>query len=465
MEKILYIIKKIIPTKLFRVLQPVYHFLLSFVAAAIYGFPSEDLIVIGVTGTTGKTTSVFLIAKMLKSAGYKVGLTSTAMFNDGRREWLNDKKITMPGRFFTQKILREMVKNGCQYAVIETTSEGIRQFRHRFINYDTLIFTGLYPEHIESHGSFENYKKEKGKLFAHLRGCGVKYADNKKKVIKRPSGLKKIELNRIKKTIIINGDDEHAEYFVDFWSEQKIIYTGKDGIELNTNEEALFVKYGNIKTSAKGAEFKTSGINIKLKLLGEFSATNAMNAVCVGFGENLPKEKIKSGLEKINGIPGRMETIDEGQNFTVIVDYAFEPNAILKLYGAIESLEHNKIIHLLGSTGGGRDIARRPLLGKIAAEKADFVIVTNEDPYDDDPQIVIDQVVFGAEKAGKKKNENLWAILDRREAIKKAISLANENDIVLITGKGCEQAICVADGEKIKWDDRKVASEVLRDKK
>jgi len=172
-------------------------------------------------------------------------------------------------------------------------------------------------------------------------------------------------------------------------------------------------------------------------------------------------QKIKQGLENIKTLPGRLEKIDQGQNFTVIVDYAFEPNAVEKLYETIKFIKHNKIIHILGSTGGGRDVDRRPKLGKIAGEKADYVIITNEDPYDEDPQIIIDQVAVGTEYAGKEINKNLFKILDRRQAIKKALALAQKNDIVLITGKGCEQAICVANGEKIKWDDREVAREEL----
>jgi UDP-N-acetylmuramoyl-L-alanyl-D-glutamate--2,6-diaminopimelate ligase len=148
-------LKKVIPLRLFKMVQPVYHFVFSFLAAVFFRFPSRKLIVIGVTGTAGKTSTVYLIAKMLEKAGYKTGFTSTTIFSDGEHEWLNDKKMTMPGRFFIQKLISKMVKNGCRFAVVETTSEGIKQFRHRFINYDILVFTGLYPEHIESHGSFE----------------------------------------------------------------------------------------------------------------------------------------------------------------------------------------------------------------------------------------------------------------------------------------------------------------------
>ncbi len=484
MEKILFSIKKYIPAKLFTALQPAYHFLLSFMASVWYGWPSNKLIVIGVTGTTGKTISLYLISKILNAAGYKTGFTSTAIFNDGREEWLNDKKITMAGRFFIQKMLKRMVKNKCQYAIVETTSQGIEQYRHRFINYDILIFTGLYPEHIEAHGSFEKYKQAKGKLFAHLKNCGTKYADDKKNIVKADSGFRKIEANRVKKTIIVNADDEHAQYFLDFRAEEKWGYMNKNESRvLGTNianDKIRYVKYEDVKSDKAGVSFKVDKAEVNLNLLGEYNAVNAMNAVCLGFSQGLKLEKIKLGLEKIKGVPGRMELItsprlpaphrsggspikgEGGGGFTVIVDYAFEPEALKNIYNTILKLEHNKIIHVLGSCGGGRDAARRPKLGALAGEKADLVIITNEDPYDDDSNLIIDQVAAGAANAGKVENKNLFKIEDRREAIKKALSLARKNDVVLITGKGCEQAICVADGVKIPWDDREVVREELK---
>jgi len=467
MDKILNIIKKYIPKKLFKTLQPAYHFLLSWFSALVYGRPSEKLIVIGATGTTGKTTSVYLIVKILEAVGYKVGYTSTAMFGDGKKEWLNNKKMTMIGRFFTQKILRQMVKNKCQYAIVETTSEGIVQFRHRFINYDILVFTGLYPEHIDSHGSFENYKQAKGKLFAHLKNCKTKYVNDKKYVCKSDTGIKKIDLNRVKKIIIVNGDDEYADYFLGFKAEEKTelkVESQKLKVEIQESEDNIDIKKviaSDVDVNSNGTSFVVNNTEIHLQLLGEFNVTNAMTAVCVGLSQKLDMQQIKKGLEDVKGVPGRLEKIDQGQKFTVIIDYAFEPRAVAKLYETIKLISHKKVIHVLGSAGGGRDVARRPKLGKIAGEKADYVIVTNEDPYDDDPQIIIDQVAVGAEHTGKKIGQDLFKILDRREAIKKALSLASESDVVLITGKGSEQAICAADGERIKWDDREVVREEL----
>lgn len=458
MDKLLYKIKALIPKKLFKILQPLYHFLMAYFSALLYGNPSEELIVIGVTGTTGKTTSVYLIAKTLAKAGIKTGYTSTAMFNDGKCEWLNDKKMTMIGRMFMQKMLRNMVNNGCKIAIVETTSEGVSQFRHRFIDYDILVFTGLYPEHIDSHGSFENYKKAKGRLFEHLKNCKKKFKNEKNEVVKNASGLKKIELERVKKTIIINKDDEHKDYFLDFWAEEKILF-GKSDNNKAGDKDVLF---SNVVNSAKGLRFKAFNMDFELELLGKFNAYNASAAIAAAKALGVGNDDIKNAVKSITGVPGRFEKIEAGQDFTVIVDYAFEPNAVNKLYETVNIIEHNKIIHVLGSTGGGRDISRRPKLGAIAGENADLVIVTNEDPYDDDPEIIIDQVALGAEKAGKKPGENLLKISDRREAIRVALEKAVKNDIVLITGKGSEQAICVKGGEKESWDDRAITRGILQ---
>lgn len=467
-------LKKLIPKKLFNALQPAYHFLLSLTAAVFSGFPSRCLIVIGVTGTAGKTSTVYMIAKMLSAAGYKTGFTSTAVFSDGEKEWLNDKKMTMPGRFFIQKMINRMVKNGCRYAVIETTSEGIKQFRHRFINYDVLVFTGLYPEHIESHGSFEKYKEAKGKLFAHLHRFGNKYADDKKQVRHTKRGLMKLNLSRIKKTAIINGDDEQAAYFLNFWSEAKAVYSLDPAADLSSlatglsSEAAVkdfsFLRGELLESDASGLEIEVSNQHVHLNLLGSFNAYNALAAYSVGLDQGIAPEKIKVGLESVRQLAGKMEIIKAGQEFTAIVDYSFEPKALEKLYSTISVLPHRRLIHVLGSAGGGRDKARRPIMGRLAAENADMVIVTNEDPYDEDPATIINQVAAGAEMSGKVNGEDLFKILDRTEAIKKAVYLAKKNDIVLLTGKGAEQYICLANGEQQPWDDREALKQAIGDK-
>jgi len=467
-------IKKLIPRKLFKALQPPYHFLMNLAAALWYRFPSNQLVVIGVTGTSGKTSVVYMIARLLNAAGYKTGLTSTSVFSDGNREWLNDKKMTMPGRFFIQKFLRRMVKNNCRYAIVETTSQGIAQFRHLFINYDILVFTNLYPEHIEAHGSFEKYRAAKGKLFAHLKNCRTKYINEERRITKTASQLKKLDLTRVFKTIIVNGDDDNADYFLNFRAEAKMAYSLNPQVSLASlsaemKSEAIvkdftLVRGTNVEASGGGTKITINGQPINLKLLGELNAVNALTAAAVGLNQKLSFAQIKSGLEEIRGLAGKMEIINAGQNFTVIVDYAFEPEAMIKLYQTLEFLPHNKIIHVLGSAGGGRDQARRPILGSLAAKYADFIVVTNEDPYDEDPLLIINQVAAGVENAGRVSNKDLFKILDRREAIRKALELAKEGDLVLLTGKGAEQFICAKNGQKIPWDEREVAREEVVEK-
>ena len=463
-------LKKLIPKKLFRCLQPIYHYLMGALAACCYAFPSRQLVVIGVTGTTGKTTTVNFLARLLSANGYKAGYTSTAQFDDGAREWLNDKKMTMPGRFFLQRTLRQMVRNGCRVAVVETTSQGVEQYRHRFINYDLMIFTNLYPEHIEAHGSFENYKRAKGKIFAHLSGCRTKYLDDNKKVVMRASGLKKTELRRIKKTAIVNGDDEYAPYFLSFPAERKVVYSlnaalrckdliSADGDEVIPEPEIMY--YEPLFSEAGGSKFILNGMAYHLPVLGSYNVFNAVSALAAALCLEVEPSEAAAALDRIKVLAGKMEKIEIGQAFTVLIDYAFEPKALEALYQNLDRISHRRLIHILGSAGGGRDQSRRPVLGRMAGEKADIVIVTNEDPYDEDPQLIIDQVALGAEHVGKKLNHDLYKVMDRREAMRLAFSLAEPEDLVLITGKGAEQYICGPNDSKISWDDRRVAREEL----
>lgn len=409
-----------------------YHRALAALGAFVYGYPSKKLTVIGVTGTNGKSTTAYFIAKILDSAGYKTGITSTALFKIADREWLNDKKMTMLGRFQLQRMLRDMVRAGCQYAIIETSSEGIAQHRHRGINYDVAVFTNLTPEHLEAHGGFEQYKQAKGELFA-----------------------------MVQKTIVVNADDEYAEYFLSFRADQKVIFSlnpattvGEAGIGEIIAED--------VKTNATGATFSVFGTPFTVALPGRHNVYNALAAIATAnaLGVSLPECAV--GLKKVTGVPGRMERIDEGQPFTVIVDYAPEVASMERLYETVRDIPHKRILHVLGSCGGGRDRDRRAKLGRMAGENADIVFVTNEDPYDDDPMEIISEVAGGAVAAGKQDRENLFRMIDREQAIEQAIAAAQPGDLVLITGKGCEQAICVADGKKIPWDDREVARKAIR---
>ena len=390
-----------------------YHYILALLGVIFYCFPSRKIKIIGVTGTNGKTTVVNLTTKILEEAGYKVVSLSSIKFKIGEREWPNTLKMTMPGRFQIQKFLRQAVASGCKFAVLEVTSEGIKQHRHRFINFDTAVFTNLTPEHIEAHGGFENYKKAKGKLF-----------------------------QATKNIHIINIDDENANYLLQFPAKKKYTYGLNKG-DIN----------------AKNFQFK-------LQLIGDFNVYNALAAACAGVSQGVNLEICKKVLEMVGSIPGRMEEVIS-QPFKVFVDYAFTPNALEKVYQTLNNLKPKtynlkpKLICVLGACGGGRDKWKRPALGEIAAKYCDEVIVTNEDPYDENPYQILSMIKSGISKS-QFPTSNFYEILDRREAIRKSLALAKPGDVVIITGKGCEPWICVAGGKKIPWDDREVVKEEFK---
>ncbi len=420
----------------------VYHLALAHLAAAFYGHPSEKLVVIGVTGTNGKSSTVQFLGQMLEHAGFRVGWTTTVSFKVRDREWINDKKMTMLGRFQTQKLLKDMVRAGCTHAIVETSSQGVAQSRHIGIHYDVAAFTNLTPEHIEAHGGFEAYKKAKGAFFAH--------AANRKR--------KRLGNAMIPKTSVVNVDDDHAEYFLSFPFDAQIGY-GVDRRHAAANVVPIHAE--RVAFASSGTTFWIEGREMHLKPIGRFNLMNVLCAVGCARALGLDGNAIADAVARLHPVPGRLEFIHEGQSFSVIVDYAYEPSALAAVYEALVLLSHKRLIHVVGSAGGGRDVARRAVLGHMAAEHDDVVIVTNEDPYDEDPQRIMDEVATAAREAGKTEGINLFRILDRREAIQKAVRLAQPGDLVLITGKGCEPVMAVAGGKKIPWDDRAEARQAL----
>ncbi|MBU3934833.1 UDP-N-acetylmuramoyl-L-alanyl-D-glutamate--2,6-diaminopimelate ligase [Patescibacteria group bacterium] len=412
-------IKKITPVFLLNL----YHYLLAFMGAFLHGFPSKKILVIGITGTKGKSTTAILVGKILEETGSKIAWLTSATIKIGEKERLNPYHMTMPGRFTIQRFLKESVKAGCKYAILEVTSEGIKQYRHKFVDFNTAVFTNLKPEHIEAHGSFENYRFCKGQLF-------------------------KATL----KNHIINFDDENAGYFLQFPAEKKITYSIK-----NSKPEMFFAC--NIQEARTGVSFSVNNINFNLKLLGRFNVCNALAAICVGILQGVSLENCKKALEEIKTIPGRMEVIMESP-FNVIIDLAHTPDSYEELFKSVKNIPHNKIISVFGSAGGGRDKWKRPILGEIAAKFSDFIVLCNEDPYDENPKQILSEIKFGILKNGFNQL-NLYEILNRREAIKKGLELAKENDIVLILGKGTEQLMMVS-GRKIPWDDRQIAKEEIK---
>ncbi len=430
----LYAIKKFVPKSWL----DAYHQTLSVLADSWYGHPSDELIVIGVTGTKGKTTTSYMIAKALEAGGIKTGCMSTAIYKIANKEWLNNTKMTMLGRFALQKMLRQMVDAGCKYAVVETSSQGVIQHRHEHIRYDVCAFTNLTPEHIEAHGGFENYKKAKLDLFVFLKSLPEK----------------KIANQKIPRAAVLNRDDKYADEFASKGPSQIVWYGESDKAD---------VRLSDVNETADGVSFKASGTQVNLKMMGKVNAYNATCALAVVQSLGLDVSAAAHELEKIKSLPGHFEKIEQGQPWTVMVDYAPEPESFRRLYEVVKVIPRSRVIHVMGSCGGGRDVARRPILGKLAAQNADIVIVTNEDPYDDDPQQIIEQVAVGAREGGKIEGQNLFKVADRKQAIRKAMELAKPNDLVLLTGKGCEQFICLEAGRKMPWDEREQAKAAIKE--
>ena len=408
-------LKKFIPSFIFSL----YHLGWAVLANVVYRFPSRKLIVIGVTGTKGKTTTCNMIWQVLTEAGHKVGMTTTANIRIGEKEWINDSKMTMQGRLHLQRLLRQMVKAGCRYAVIETSSEGILQWRHFGIKYQAAVFTNLSPEHLERHGSFANYRSAKGKLFKQLSGLSIS---------------------------VINNDDDNADYFKSFPAKVKVYY----GIESQADFQAV-----NITEDEQGSRFEVRGRIFTLPLWGRFNIYNALAAISIGRALQVEWSVISRALAKFDYVPGRMEKIFSPAGFLVVVDYAHTPESLELVYKTLKP-RARKLIAIIGAAGGGRDKNKRRQLGRIAGDYADIVIVTDEDPYDEDPVDIIETVFSGVGS----KPEQKMKILSREEAIRQALQMAQAGDIVVITGKGSEQAIMTKAG-KIPWDDRQIVKKYL----
>jgi len=415
LNTVLYYIKKLIPKKLFAALQPAYHYTLALCAALYYRFPSRKIIVIAVTGTKGKTSTIELINAMLQEAGYTTALSSTLRFKIGDESENNTYKMTLPGRFFLQKFLRRAVQANCQYAIVELTSEGAKQFRHKFVALDALVFTNLAPEHIEAHGSFENY------LGAKLSLARALARSPKKRTV-----------------LVANADDEHGKKFLAIKTDETYPYSLADADPYSLKKE--------------GVELTIDGISMASQLSGEFNIYNIVAAATLAKSHGVGVETIKRAVEKFSGIPGRMEYVDEGQDFTVVVDYAHTPDSLEKVYDVFQNARK---ICVLGGTGGGRDTWKRPEMGKVASRHCSHIILTNEDPYDEDPFRIIEEVAEGIARP------ICETIIDRREAIAKAFALARTGDAILITGKGTDPYIMGPNNTKLPWSDTRVAREEL----
>lgn len=431
------------PIKLLRRILPgwvfqLQHYLEARFAQLIYKNSSQKMIVVGIVGSKGKTTTANILWAILNSKQTPAGLIGTADIKVGDRTIKNHWHKTMPGRWYTQQLLSKMQKAGCKYAIMEVPSEAQQNWRHAGINFDLVIFTNVTNEILASHkNSLETLHKHNKRLLSSLAKLKKKKIDGKK----------------VPKTILANKDSEYFEDYFKFSADQKYSYSTqkKDADFLATKQSS----------GLKDSSFYINNQKFKLNIPGSINISNATAAIATAKILGLSLKEAAKKLNSYKNVPGRMNLIEEGQPFTLVIDYAHEESGLKYLLDWANQVKPkgSKIITLICGQGGGRDVKKRPIMGQMAAEESDYVVVSNDDVYDDDPQQIIQDIIKGAKKVRPNLKE-IFNIEDRREGIAKALSLAKPKDLVLITGKGVDASMIIA-GKKIPWNEHQVVKEEL----
>lgn len=412
-------------------LRLLYHKLIAIAAAVFYRFPANQMLVIAVTGTKGKTSTSNMIHRIFTEAGRKTGLLTTINFKVGEDEERNTTNHTTIGPFQLQKKIRDMANARCEVLVIEVTSHAILQSRLWGINVDTAVFTNLSQDHLDYHGTMEAYRNAKGKLFEQLNGS-----------VRKP-GVSKIS--------IVNQDDSEHEYFNRFPCDQLFEF----GIVKGSYSAR------NLQLDAEGTGFllriPNGEIDVRLPIPGKMNVYNALAAATVATAHKINLHTIKTALESMPPLPGRLEVIEEGQPFTVVVDFAHTEESLKQVLEMLRSLTRGKLVVVFGATGE-RDTGKRPKMGAVVHAYADQIILSNDDPYGEDPLEIARMVREGIPR---KEGQAFWQVLDRKEAIRLALSMVQtKDDTVVIAGKGAE-AYQLIGRERIPHDDRQVVREFL----
>lgn len=399
-----------------------YHKLKAMMMAHKYKFPGKRMRVIGVTGTNGKTSTCFMIWRMLNEAGHKTGLMTTVAWGVDKLEEQIEHMTTVDTETLNQRMQR-IAESGAEFLVLEITSHALAQNRIYGVPIEIAVMTNVTHEHLDYHKTFKNYRDAKRKLF------------------------------KVAKYGVINEDDESWSYFASDVDEY-ITYGINGGI----------LKAEKIELAAEGVKYEVREADEKLKIRthipGKFTVYNSLAATAVGLKLGLTKKQIEDGILALVSVEGRMNRVNEGQDFEVIVDYAHTPDAFIKVFESVVPGKKRRIISLFGGAGR-RDESTRAERGEIGAKNSDIVIITEDDSRDEDRTLIAEEFARGAEKAGKTREKDLFVILDREEAIEKAISLAKKDDIVLVLGKGHEKTILRAEGA-VPFEDLKVVRKVLK---
>lgn len=408
---------------------------LALLAATWYGHPGRRLRVVGVTGTDGKTTTVRLIGAMLEAAGHRVGLVSTVSALIGGREIDTGFHTTTPDALQTQGYLAEMLATDAEYAVIEATSHGLAQHRVVGCEFDVAVVTNITHEHLDYHGTYEEYLAAKGLLF---RSLATSY--------RKPD---------TPKVAVLNADDEGPfEYLRAIPADRQIIYGLSAGADVSARDIAL---------APDGIRFKLIAPDLQqpiaTSLLGGFNVYNILAAAGAALALGVPGDAIAVGAQRVRGVTGRMERVELGQDFTVIIDFAHTPNALERALETVRPLASGRLIAVFGCAGQ-RDRTKRPLMGEIAGRLADVTVLTAEDPRTEDVDDIISQIAVGCEAAGRAEGEGYFRVPDRAEAIAFAVNMARRGDLVLVTGKGHERSMCYGTVE-YPWNEHEVVRAAL----
>ena len=420
-----------------------YHVLRADLAAHQYGFPGKKMRVIGVTGTNGKTSTCFLIWKMLNAAGHKTGLMTTVAWGVDKLEKQIEHMTTVDAKTLNFR-MKKIADAGAEFLVLEVTSHALAQHRTFGVPIEIAVMTNVTHEHLDYHKTFENYRDAKRRLF------------------------------KMAKYGVVNEDDKSWAYFAKDVKEYityginsgilraKDVKLGAQGVEYSVDGEASVGDKHAAEDKHVGGDKNASGdmLRIKTKIPGEFTVYNSLAAVAVGLKLGLNKEQISQGILALDSVEGRMNRVDLGQNFEVIVDYAHTPDAFLKVYESVVPGKKGRIISLFGGAGR-RDESTRGERGEIAAKYSDIVIITEDDSRDENPAEIAEEFVKGAEQAGFLRGKNLLVELNREKAIQMAVDVAKKDDIVLILGKGHEKTILRATGA-VPFEDLKVTEKALR---
>jgi UDP-N-acetylmuramoyl-L-alanyl-D-glutamate--2,6-diaminopimelate ligase len=433
-KKVLSVLRRILPSWVFQL----QHYLEARIAQFLYRNPSAKMITVGIVGSKGKTTTANILWQILNSKQTPAGLVGTADIKIGSKTVKNHWHKTMPGRWHTQKLLKRVLDAGCKYAILEVPSEAQQNWRHIGINFDLIIFTNVTNEILAVH------KNSLDLLHKHNKRLLRKFSRLKQKTI---------DGKKIPKILLANKDSEYFNDYTKFKADQKYSYSVK-------SEGANFTPH-KISADLKGSQFELAGQNFRTKILGQINISNSVAAIAAAKILGFRLTKAAEHLADYPGVPGRMNLVDRGQDFTVLIDYAHEESGLQHLmdWAKQSAPKGTKIISLICGQGGGRDVKKRPIMGEIAAKYSSSVVVSNDDVYDDDPQQIIQDIIDGCKKI-RPGLKGIYNIEDRREGIRKCLNLAKKGDVVLITGKGVDTSMIIA-GVKIPWDEQKVVEEEL----